>query len=121
MRNPQVRWENTRSRHDGSPTDTQADTKNRSPSRRRQPLAQNKSLTNSLCNLPDVLAIAGINDTVLGGFNPLNTDKVRTSSGVNNLHPENMCYNLGDFFHFLIERFCILLIPTSYYFLDAAY
>ncbi len=30
-RNPQVRWASTRSRHDGSPTDTQVDTKSRSP------------------------------------------------------------------------------------------
>jgi hypothetical protein len=29
---------------------------------------KNKSLTNSLCNLPDVLVIAVINDTVLGGL-----------------------------------------------------
>ena len=29
---------------------------------------KNKSLTNSLCNLPDVLSIVGINDTVLGGL-----------------------------------------------------
>jgi hypothetical protein len=31
-------------------------------------LSKNKSLTISLCNLPDVLVIAGINDTVLGGL-----------------------------------------------------
>ncbi len=31
MRNPEVRWASTRSRHDGSPTDTQADTKGRNP------------------------------------------------------------------------------------------
>jgi hypothetical protein len=30
-RNPQVRWSSARSRHDGRPTDTQDDTKNRSP------------------------------------------------------------------------------------------
>jgi hypothetical protein len=29
---------------------------------------KNKSLINSLCNLPEVLAIAGINDTALGGL-----------------------------------------------------
>jgi hypothetical protein len=28
----------------------------------------NKSRTNSLCNLPDVLSIAGIHDTALGGL-----------------------------------------------------
>ncbi len=31
MRNPQVRWASARSIHDGSPTDTQADTKSRNP------------------------------------------------------------------------------------------
>jgi hypothetical protein len=31
-------------------------------------VCKNKSLTNSLCNLPDVLVISDINDTVLGGL-----------------------------------------------------
>jgi hypothetical protein len=31
VRNPRIRWVSTQSRHDGSPTDTQADTESRSP------------------------------------------------------------------------------------------
>ena len=31
-------------------------------------VCKNKSLINLLCNLPDVLAIAGITDTALGGL-----------------------------------------------------
>jgi hypothetical protein len=31
VRNPRMRWSRTRPRHDGSPTDTQTDTENRSP------------------------------------------------------------------------------------------
>ncbi len=63
MRNPRIRWVSARSRHDGSPTDTQADTENQSP---RQDATDKTKVGSTVAKDPVPRTNSNINETPTG-------------------------------------------------------